>query len=96
MCTRVIVLEKGGVGFDGDVDEGIQFLHYDDDEDPDVVEEQDPDAELGSEIDVWSPAADGRRAAASRLQARPRLERAIPICLADADRAVNASRTPVA
>ena len=32
MCTRVIVLEKGVVGFDGDVDEGIKYLHYDDDE----------------------------------------------------------------
>ena len=30
MCTRVIVLEKGVVGFDGDVDEGINYLHYDD------------------------------------------------------------------
>jgi ABC-2 type transport system ATP-binding protein len=50
MCTRVIVLEKGVVGFDGDVDEGIHYLHYDDDE-PDVdEEEQNPDAELGSEI----------------------------------------------
>ena len=25
MCTRVIVLEKGVIGFDGDVDEGIKF-----------------------------------------------------------------------
>jgi ABC-2 type transport system ATP-binding protein len=49
MCTRVIVLEKGVVGFDGDVDAGIKFLHYDDDDDPDV-EEENPDAELGSEI----------------------------------------------
>ncbi len=50
MCTRVIVLEKGVVGFDGDVDEGIHYLHYDDDE-PDVDEdEQTSDAELGSEI----------------------------------------------
>ena len=50
MCTRVIVLEKGVVGFDGNVDEGIQYLHYDDDE-PDIEdEEQNPDAELGSEI----------------------------------------------
>ena len=50
MCTRVIVLEKGVVGFDGDVDEGINYLHYDDDE-PDIdEEEQNPDAELGSEI----------------------------------------------
>ena len=48
-ATRVIVLEKGKVGFDGDVDEGIHYLHYDDDDDPDV-EEENPDAELGSEI----------------------------------------------
>ncbi len=31
MCNRVIVLEQGRVGFDGDVDEGIHYLHYDDD-----------------------------------------------------------------
>ena len=45
MCDRVIVLEKGVVGFDGEVDEGIHYLHYDDDEDDD-----DEAAELGSEI----------------------------------------------
>jgi ABC-2 type transport system ATP-binding protein len=50
MCTRVIVLEKGVVGFDGDVDEGIHYLHYDDDEPDPEDEEQNPDAELGSEI----------------------------------------------
>ena len=33
MCDRVLVLEKGALGFDGDVDEGIKYLHYDDDED---------------------------------------------------------------
>ncbi len=49
MCTRVIVLEKGVVGFDGDVDAGIKYLHYDNDDEPDVDEEQ-TDAELGSEI----------------------------------------------
>ena len=32
MCDRVIVLEKGVVGFDGDVDEGIKYLQYDDDD----------------------------------------------------------------
>jgi ABC-2 type transport system ATP-binding protein len=50
MCTRVIVLEKGVVGFDGDVDEGIRYLHYDEDEPDTVDEEQNPDAELGSDI----------------------------------------------
>ncbi len=50
MCTRVIVLEKGVVGFDGDVDEGIRYLHYDDSEDVDAEEEQTSDEELGSEV----------------------------------------------
>ena len=30
MCDRVIVLEKGRVAFDGDVDEGIRFVKYED------------------------------------------------------------------
>jgi ABC-2 type transport system ATP-binding protein len=50
MCTRVIVLEKGVVGFDGDVDEGIHYLHYDDSEDVDAEDEQYTDGELGSDI----------------------------------------------
>ena len=50
MCTRVIVLEKGVVGYDGDVDEGIKYLHYDDSDDVDPEDEQTTDAELGSEI----------------------------------------------
>lgn len=50
MCTRVIVLEKGVVGFDGDVSEGIRYLKYDDSEDVDADEEQTTDEELGSEI----------------------------------------------
>ena len=29
MCDRAIVLDKGKVGFDGDVDEAIKYLHYD-------------------------------------------------------------------
>ena len=49
MCSRVIVLEKGVVGFDGDVVEGIRYLKYDDSEDVDPDDEQ-TDAELGSEI----------------------------------------------
>ncbi len=32
MCDRVLVLEKGVLGFDGPVDEGIHYLHYDDNE----------------------------------------------------------------
>jgi ABC-2 type transport system ATP-binding protein len=33
MCTRAIVLEKGKLGFDGGVEEGIKYLHYEDDKD---------------------------------------------------------------
>ena len=45
MCDRVIVLERGRVGFDGDVGEGITYLKYDDDEDG-----GDEAAVLGSEV----------------------------------------------
>src|SRR4051794_36646028 len=33
MCDRVLVLEKGVLGYDGPVDEGIRYLKYDDDKD---------------------------------------------------------------
>lgn len=33
MCDRVLVLEKGRLVFDGDVDAGIKHLHYDDGDD---------------------------------------------------------------
>ena len=52
MCDRVLVLEKGVLGFDGPVDEGIRYLHYDDAED-DVnseQEESDSDEELGADV----------------------------------------------
>lgn len=52
MCDRVIVLEAGRVGFDGDVTEGIKYLKYDDEtleNEPDANEELD-DEELGSDI----------------------------------------------
>ncbi len=49
MCDRVLVLESGRLGFDGDVDEGIKYLHYDDGEDgEEFVEEL--EAELGADI----------------------------------------------
>jgi ABC-2 type transport system ATP-binding protein len=51
MCSRVIVLEKGVVGFDGDVDAGIKYLHYDNsDDEVDPEDEQTTDSELGSEV----------------------------------------------
>src|SRR6478672_3892119 len=51
MCSRVLVLEKGVLAFDGPVDEGIKFLHYDDDEsdDPEQSDEM-ADEELGADI----------------------------------------------
>ena len=52
MCDRVLVLEKGVLGFDGPVDAGIKFLHYDTDAD-DVVSqtsEDDTDDELGADV----------------------------------------------
>ena len=54
MCDRVLVLEKGVLGFDGPVDEGIRYLKYDDD-DADVnseesEDESEVDEELGAEV----------------------------------------------
>ena len=42
MCDRVIVLENGRLGFDGDVDEGIRYLHYDEDDDADEDDDLGP------------------------------------------------------
>jgi ABC-2 type transport system ATP-binding protein len=39
----VLVLEKGKLGFDGDVDEGIKYLHYDEGDDADDDEGFGPD-----------------------------------------------------
>jgi len=51
MCDRVLVLDQGKLAFDGDVDEGIRFLHYDDDEEnPQEESEQDADEELGADV----------------------------------------------
>jgi ABC-2 type transport system ATP-binding protein len=54
MCDRVLVLEKGVLAFDGDVDEGIRYLRYDRDDD-DTVDDAEAatdldDAELGADI----------------------------------------------
>ena len=52
MCDRVLVLDKGSLGFDGPVKEGIAYLKYDDD--PDDVssdsDDDDVDAQLGADI----------------------------------------------
>jgi ABC-2 type transport system ATP-binding protein len=53
MCDRVVVLEKGVLGFDGPVDEGIRYLHYDDSEDDvnsEESEDSDTDEELGADV----------------------------------------------
>jgi ABC-2 type transport system ATP-binding protein len=53
MCDRVLVLEKGVLGYDGPVDEGIRYLKYEDDVDDvnseEYGEELD-DAELGADV----------------------------------------------
>ncbi len=49
MCDRVLVLESGHLNFDGDVDEGIHFLEYDDSESDNEMEAE-LDAELGADI----------------------------------------------
>jgi ABC-2 type transport system ATP-binding protein len=43
ICDRVLVLEKGVLGFDGDVEAGIKYVKYDD-------ESEGTDEELGSEV----------------------------------------------
>ncbi len=40
MCDRVIVLENGRLVFDGGVDEGIHFLHYDGDDEEELADEE--------------------------------------------------------
>ena len=53
MCDRVIVLDKGKLAFDGDVNEGIKFLKYDDasDNEPDQDgSDEENDEDLGADI----------------------------------------------
>ena len=51
MCDRVLVLEKGRLGYDGPVDEGIRYLHYDASDEDDVnSEDTDTDEELGADV----------------------------------------------
>ena len=50
MCDRVLVLEKGRLMFDGAVDEGIKFLHYDDDDEGPLDIEEELDDEMGADI----------------------------------------------
>jgi ABC-2 type transport system ATP-binding protein len=50
MCDRVLVLESGHLNYDGNVDDGIRYLQYDDDEDEENGLEGLVDSELGAEI----------------------------------------------
>ena len=52
MCDRVLVLDKGRLTFDGPADDGIKFLHYDDDtsEDPEMTDEESMDDAMGADI----------------------------------------------
>ena len=47
MCDRVIVLESGKLGYDGPVDAGIRYLHY---EEENELEEEHADDELGADV----------------------------------------------
>jgi ABC-2 type transport system ATP-binding protein len=44
MCSRVLVLENGRLGFDGDPDEAIHYLHYD------GSDEEETEEEIGADI----------------------------------------------
>jgi len=52
MCDRVLVLERGVLGYDGPVDEGIRYLHYEEDDDDrlDESDEEEMDEELGADV----------------------------------------------
>ncbi len=50
MCDRVLVLESGKLNFDGDVDEGIRYLQYDDEADEPLSLDGGADEELGADI----------------------------------------------
>jgi ABC-2 type transport system ATP-binding protein len=51
MCDRVLVLEKGVLGFDGPVDEGIRYLHYDvSTAEEDDTNEETEDEMLGADV----------------------------------------------
>jgi ABC-2 type transport system ATP-binding protein len=45
LCDRVLVMENGRLGFDGDVEEGIHYLHYDEGD-----EDSGEDDGLGADI----------------------------------------------
>jgi ABC-2 type transport system ATP-binding protein len=47
MCNRALVLEKGVLAFDGPVEDGIRYLHYDTDSDDEPDTEDD---EIGADI----------------------------------------------
>jgi ABC-2 type transport system ATP-binding protein len=52
MCERVLVLEKGVLGYDGPTEQGIKYLHYEDDDEDENSEDLDDfeDEELGADI----------------------------------------------
>ena len=52
MCDRVLVLEKGVLGYDGPTQEGIRYLKYDNEPDDVNTDEEndDDDAEYGADI----------------------------------------------
>lgn len=50
MCDRVIVLEQGRLGFDGDVEAGIKYVKYDGGDTEEEFGSDEMDEELGADI----------------------------------------------
>ncbi len=50
MCDRVLVLEQGRLGFDGDVDAGIKYVKYDGGENEEELTAEEEDEELGADV----------------------------------------------
>lgn len=50
MCDRVLVLDKGVLGFDGDVQEGIEYLHYGEEKGDFDVDAMALDEEMANDI----------------------------------------------
>ncbi|MGL5826921.1 MAG: ABC transporter ATP-binding protein [Nocardioides sp.] len=50
MCDRLIVLEEGRIGYDGDVRPGIRYLKYDEDPNAEPGDDEQLDGEFGAEI----------------------------------------------
>ena len=90
ICDRVLVLEKGGLGFDGDVDAGIKYLEYDDDSEEHATTSSAPrcSASLagrarGAAVSVVEPAEPLGEAVSRPASGRARAVAAVERCSAE-------------